>query len=574
MNRDNRPVDITGMGGTKKHRRLIRCALAATVALSGCAPSKYRREADCEVYQTIGERNGDPRWSQPDLGIEPDPRSRYFDPFNPDCSPMPPDDLAAHQYMHCVDGKKGWDKWHDNGNRPQVENTDWYQALLGYADVDERGAIQLDLDDAMRLAYIHSPLNLQQLETIYLSALDVTGERFALDTQFFGGYGLAYAHTGNVNPANIGRSGNQFVTNGASSRPESNRLTVGAASANGNNDSAFRFTRRYATAADLAVGFANSFVFEFNGSDANLSSSLVNFTLTQPLLRGAGRDIALEGLTQSERDLLGTLRSYAQFRQGFFTRVAIGEIGVPLPQRNSLGTSLNVFSGLAGVNGYAGLLQQLQQIRNAEDNLELQVRTLERLEYLLAIGLIDLVQVDQFRQNVERDRASLLQSRNSYLLALDSFKTQTLGLPPDILIDLDDELIKPFQLTTRESTSVRDSVTQLQDALGALPTDADDDLVSPVQEQVFELKPTLAELLSAVAEDVDLLNQSLQDRRESMDVGQRERLAEDAQRLDENFRELEISYAEIEANMESCNAMNELMMKRRTKTRITNRVTS
>ena len=30
-----------------------------------------------------------------------------YDPFDPDCEPMPPDDPASHRYMECVDCKKG-----------------------------------------------------------------------------------------------------------------------------------------------------------------------------------------------------------------------------------------------------------------------------------------------------------------------------------------------------------------------------------------------------------------------------------------------------------------------------------
>ena len=40
-----------------------------------------------------------------------------------------------------------------------------------------------------------------------------------------------------------------------------------------------------------------------------------------------------------------------------------------------------------------------------------------------------LVQVDQFRQNIEVTRATLLDQQNALKLALDNYKTLTLGLP-------------------------------------------------------------------------------------------------------------------------------------------------
>ena len=232
------------------------------------------------------------------------------------------------------------------------------------------------------------------------------------------------------------------------------------------------------------MGFANSFVFEFTGNDANLAASLANFSLVQPLLRGAGKDIALEQLTFVERALLADLRAYHQYRQGFYTQVAIGELGVIGPQRGGGGTNLLSFSGQGGVGGYVGLLQQLQQIRNTEDNLSLQLRTLAQLEALLDVGVIDLVQVDQFRQSIESERARLLQSHNSFQLSLDRYKTDTLGLPPDLPIELDDSLIRQFQLVAREATAVQDSIIALRDRVGQLPDDAG---VEPIRQVLTDV---------------------------------------------------------------------------------------
>lgn len=299
--------------------RLGRIAFLAALTMTGCSRTHYRLNADREAYSTIAERNNDPRWSESDLGIEMDPRSRYFDPYNPDCSPMPMDDPASHRYMQRVDGKKGWKHWHRNGVRAHLENPRWRVQLAEYAVLTEQNEVKLDVDSAVQLAYVHSPLNQRALETLYLTSLDVTGERFRLDTQFFGGNGVAYRHQGNVAPATIGFDPflNRYFVNGPISSPESNRLTV-------TND--LSANRRLATAGEVLVGFANSFAFEFTSNDVSLASSLANFSLIQPLLRGAGRDVALEQLTLSERRLLANLRAYSQFRQGFFTQIVIGEL--------------------------------------------------------------------------------------------------------------------------------------------------------------------------------------------------------------------------------------------------------
>ena len=428
---------------------------------TGCSRLQYRKSADREAYCTIAERNRDPRWATNDFGIEIDPRSRYFDPYNPDCSPMPVDDPASHAYMHCVDGMKGWKHWGDNGTRKSLENPRWRERLSEYAEVADDGSVRLDVDSALRLAYVHSPQHQRTLETLYLTSLDVTGERFRLDTQFFGGNGVAYRHQGDITPTNIvfnPAAGNYEVV-GPFNGVDSNRMSL---------DSNLDAQRRFATAGQLLVGFANSFVFEFTGDNVSLASSLANFSFIQPLLRGAGRDVALEQLTLTERRLLANLRAYSQFRQGFFTQVVIGELGVTAPLRGGGNTSLQSFPGVGGVNGYLGLLQQAQQIRNTEDNLRLQLRTRDRLEALYNNELIDIVQVDQFRQNIEVTRANLLDQTNALKLAIDNYKTLILGLPSDLPVEIDEDLVEGFQLIPVETNPILESMLALQDRIGEI----------------------------------------------------------------------------------------------------------
>ena len=430
-----------------------------SLILSGCSRTEHRIQADCDAYNAIAERNGDPRWSAAKYDIELDPRSRYYDIYDPDRPPLPPDDPASHVYMHHVDGLDGWGHWHDDGDRPDLENPSWREALGDYTQLTEDSAVKLDVDSALRLAYVHSPAHQQQLETLYLSALDVSEERFRLDTQFFGGSDTVYNHNGHLIPANLTYDpvAEKFVVSPPRKGLDNNRLNVGT-------DAQVR--RRFATAGELLVGFANSFVFEFTGGDTNLASSLANFSFIQPLLRGAGRDIALEQLTFDERKLLANLRAYGQYRQGFYTQVVIGELGVTGPQRGGPSTSLQSFSGAGGVGGYLGLLQQLQQIRNSEDNLTLQLRTIERLEALYDNELVGIVQVDQFRQSIETQRNDVLLRTNAQELALDNYKTETLGLPATLPTELDQTLIEQFQLFPRQANEVLNSLLELQIRIG------------------------------------------------------------------------------------------------------------
>jgi hypothetical protein len=497
--------------------------VSVIVAGGGCSRTEHRLQADREAYNVIAERNVDPRWHAPDYSVEIDPRSRYFDHHDPDRPPMPADDPASHQYMRMVGGMKGWKHWHDNGDRVELENPAWREALAEYVEIGEDDSVKLNVNSALKLAYVHSPSHQSQLETLYLSALDVTAERFRLDTQFFGGYDAGYDL-------------------------QNDQLTVGSPSA---ANPALQARRLFANAGELLVGFANSFVFEFTGSDTNFAASLANFSFIQPLLRGAGRDIALEQLTIVERALLANLRAYHQYRQGFYTQVAIGELGVAGPQRGGGGTVIAGFSGQGGVGGYIGLLQQLQRIRNTEDNLSLQERTLARLVAFQEIGVIDLVQVDQFWQSIEGERANLLQIRNSFELTLDYYKTSTLGLPPDLPIELDDSLIRQFQLVAREATAVEDAIVELQDRVGELSDDVGIEPIRQALKDAFELVEPVRRQLDDVSPDLVRMEEAVPAREQTMTDEKRRQFQSDRERLHKGLADLEQQFEHVQAELKT-----------------------
>ena len=336
----------------------------------------------------------------------------------------------------------------------------------------EDGKVKLTLETALQLAYLHSPAHQTQLETLYLSALDVTTERFRLDTQFTGGLDTVFNANGRNTPG--GPSSLLSTGGGAGALPFPGGFGFGG----GTNS--LQANRRLATAGAIVTSFANSFVWEFSGGDTNFAGSILSAGFVQPLLRGAGRDIALEQLTIVERALLANIRAYHQYRQGFYTNVAIGDLGVAGPQRRGGffgGTGLTGFtgqgaggfggvgnstfggggdgggggnggtgSGFAGggagtVGGFIGLLQQTQQVRNTENSLGLQLRTLSLLEAHRDAGVIDLNQVDQFRQSIETERATLLQNRNGLQFAMEGFVVGTLGLPSDLPVEMDETLV-------------------------------------------------------------------------------------------------------------------------------------
>ncbi len=440
------------------------------LVVAGCTRGRYYTQADREVSTLLEQKSCDPRWAVPaSFNVRQDERSRFYDVYNQILPPMPPDDPTAHRYMHCVDGKTGWPRWHNNGDRTTLDNPDWRARLCEVVELTDSGAIKLTLESAMRLAYLNSLDWQDQLETLYLSALDVSTERFRFDTQFYGGNLTAYDNIGPLGPG--GPSTTWSTTTNLQAR------------------------KFFASAGTMVVGVVNSIMWQFAGPDRYTNVSLVNFNLVQPLLRNAGRSIALEPLTIVERALLANLRTLQFYRQGFFLQVAFGGGNPQQLQRRGgffggtgftgfTGTGIGGFGNLGGVffggngvglqtagggtggagfagggagnvGGFFGLLQARQQIRNAEQNLSAQERALALLDANLEAGLVGLEQVDQLRQSVETNRAGLLQSKTSLTNQLESFKVNVLCVPSDTAVALDETFIKPFQFISPEMQSLQ-----------------------------------------------------------------------------------------------------------------------
>lgn len=419
-------------------------ASLATVALlsqSGCHRGFYRRQADVEAQRLILEKSYDPRWAEASDGtIQIDPQSRMFDPFSQDHPPIPPDDPESHRLMECVDGKPGYPHWHANGDTPFVENPEW----RSYLPLNENGEVVLDLATAYQLALIHSPDLQRQKETLYLSALDVSLERFGFDAQMFTGFNSFLSTTGRIR-------------NGGSS---STTLTT----ADGANSGGTDLRKLGISGATFAAGLANSIMWNFAGPNSNSVTSLIDFSVIQPLLRNAGRERILESLTQAERTLLANVRQLDRFRRGFYLQIITGRN--PGAGPNLSGNFLGAPSGAsASVGGYLGLLQQQQQIRIQEFNVGQLEDVLVQLREFFRRERIDSLQLRQFENDVYNAQQSLLRAKTQYQDSLDLFK-RTLGLPPDLEVVIRDDFLNRFEFISDEITQRQNNINELRTQTG------------------------------------------------------------------------------------------------------------
>ncbi len=472
-------------------RSALLWTLAFSLAASGCNRAHYRRQADIDAHALIGEKISSDHWDISNYSVFVDPRSRMFDPFAADTPPMPKDDPYSHEFMHEVNGKKGYPGWHASGSIDSVENPVWREFL----PLDERGVLRLDTPTVLRLARLHSRPYQQEIEELYLSALDVSFERFRFESQFFAGYSTDYTVRAN-------RGGNVLTANTFNSGRAISGAETSAGGARG-----LSMRKSFATGTDLVVNFANNLVFNFSGGDTSIT--LLDFSLVQPLLRAAGRDRILERLTVSERSLLGNVRAMQRYQQAFYVDVMTGRSSAntgPTRRGGVLGGSgLDGFSGLgsagfgrlnvtgtggggaqgagaAQAGGFMGLLQQQLQIRNQElnikllrDNLE-QLReqlTEERQKPLGATGASQNTKITQLALQVEQSQQALVVAEAQLINALNGFEGQldafkiNLGLPPDVCVEIVDPMLRDFYLIDDAIEQERQSFRQLRQEVGA-----------------------------------------------------------------------------------------------------------
>ncbi len=532
--------DRSAVGWTRSRRSAplgISCAAAILVlglTCGGCHRAHYREQADAEAAAVVTQATADPRFQLAEFDIAIDPRSRLFDPFDPDCPPMPPDDPDSHRLMQCVDGHDGWSHWEDNGVLPDVETNQFREWL----PKDSDGRVRVDLAGAIGLARLHLREYQSQLETLYLSALDVTAERFRFETQFFGGNGTQFTSLGRIR-------------NGGS---DANLLT---------NDADFSLRRFTTTGGTFAAGLANSIVWQFSGNDTSTNTSLLNFAISQPLLQFAGKARVMELLTRSERSLLANVRQYDRFRQGFYLSVATGNGGGGNLQRaggffggsgltgffgvgadgfGRVGAGISSSGGFAGgggvgaqnAGGFLGFLQQQQFIRNQRARIaSLRDSWLQLEAAFEAKRLENRFQVD-FARQAYSGHSELLNLIAGYESALDIYKIR-LGLPPDIPLELNDPFFEQFNLIDSGLTQLQNEVAERFEALSAIGQGG---LAPP---DVANLSDRLRRFQEVLEQDLKAVEANLPARRLAL-----EELSQRPELKDDNFDSRAISTATLD----------------------------
>ena len=238
----------------------------------------------------------------------------------------------------------------------------------------------LGLTDFVEIAAENSRDYQTQKESLYRSALDLTLERWRFAAQGFGSLDASVVGDGN----------------GATS--------VQAGGSAG-------FTKLLGSGATIVTDIGASLFRVVTTGDGWDAVSDIGFAFTQPLMRGMGKRIVQEPLTQAERDVIYAVREFERFRRTFAVDVA---------------------------DRFYALLQSIDEFANEEENYRNLINLRVRNNAMAEAGRLSDIEADQAQQNESRSENSLIILRTNLARQRDQFNL-FLGLPVDVTLHLDPE---------------------------------------------------------------------------------------------------------------------------------------
>lgn len=416
------------------------------LALPGClAPGDHRRQADRTAYRIIEDAQTQALGRTEPFSIER------------------PADLLRQRLLleqnlpHAGPQTRGSAELEPPAHWPQdtgPENPEAITSVEPELTVPDDRAMRISLLEALQIAAANSPEYQNRKEQIFLTALGLDLELNAFRTTFNGLLGAGLSGDG--------RSGDTIL---------------GLESTNTGG-----FTQRLKSGATLTARIGVDLVKLLTQDRASSTGVFADASVAIPLMRGAGRHIVTEPLTQAERDTIYAIYEFERYKAVFSVDIA---------------------------DRYLSVLSAFDRVQNAEDNYRRSIVSSRRSRALDKAGTISPYQVAQAVQRELRARTRWVSSNQSYLSALDNFKI-VLGLPTDAMIELDREELNHLQTEVahvleriRTGSPAADQFAE-DDEL--LPADApirvqpiDDDSAGP-----FELQPLEAARL-AMAHRADLL---------------------------------------------------------------------
>lgn len=362
----------------------------------GCSTTHYRKAADKETYSVISEKTP----AVPNMDTE-------FTIESQDTEAL----LAG------------------------LPEGDPHEEFMGEPENPDQKAKIISLEKALELAVKKNRQYQTQKEVVYLSALQLTLERNQWTPIFSGRGGATYARTTRDETTlsdrarlaqeapNFVRQVGQLTGTPGDLLNRYSRLVEGAATVTGLNQPdtdivdersvparvQFGMTHLLAGGAQIAVDLTSNFLRFLTGDPRASATSALAAEIRKPLIRGAGRKVAQENLTQAERDVLYDLRDFALFRKDFAVDIA---------------------------ESYYRVLQARDAVRNNYLGYQALKEDAARWVALKEVGRATAMEVGLAQQAEYNAEGDWILSIQQYRQALDEFKIQ-LGLSTDAEVMLD-----------------------------------------------------------------------------------------------------------------------------------------
>ena len=347
-------------------------------------------------------------------------------------------------------------------------------------------AYKLDMQQSFQLALMNARFYQSQLESLYLAALPVTLQRFAFQPQFYAGMSplTGVPQTGGAGSSGTSIGGGSIPpVNFPNSFTYATRFAPTGQVSNLNLGTVAGVGKLFNSGGQLLMGFASELVFNFAGKNPRQPTvlSALPISFVQPLLRGGGRAVILEPLTNQERQLLYAVRAFAQFRQQFLVVTLTGG------QIQNFGAGFNLQGFSSGGNtdptvGYIPTAFNVVEIEIDRRNVAFYENLVKLYQELIqgeASGLSQL-QVNQVTSQLISARQGLFQDKLTYRTSLDQFKMQ-MGLPPDIPIVMDQSFLgtpfyKVFDAVNAWQKNPDRNLDELPTIIGKIPALQDIDI--------------------------------------------------------------------------------------------------
>lgn len=235
----------------------------------------------------------------------------------------------------------------------------------------------LSIPEAMILATANSPTYQLEKDNLYTIALDLRLVKHLYEPNPFGLASVTYTDT-----------------------EDASSLTSGGA---------LGFNQLLASGGTISASISEAWVEMLSGDFGSGVSRLFSASISQPLLRGAGREVALEPLTQAEDNLLKQIRWFNRFRQDFVVQV---------------------------LTQYYTVLELYENMNIAEENLKRLDAIYQKAETLSKAGKVAVHEVEEIEQELMNARNEWLVFKSDYGQLLDQFKL-FIGIPPQLELALD-----------------------------------------------------------------------------------------------------------------------------------------